>query len=549
MSANLLSVEKLAIRFTTPFGIVDAVRDVSFTLERGEILGLVGESGSGKTITCRSILGLLPKNALPPAGRIYFSGVNILDLAEVELSQIRGEKMSMIFQTPTTFLDPLARVGEQIAESLRYHLKYNHAQGRSYSIELLRSVQIVEPERRVSAYPHELSGGMKQRVMIAAALACRPEILIADEPTTALDVTVQAGILELLRQIREERGLSIILVSHDLGVVAEICDRVVVMKDGCVVEEGTTRDILINPQAPYTQKLISSHPSIDLNVSTQVQEDSRGSTSADILKVENLSVTFKATEGVLQHLFGRGGAAIRAVEGVNLNLKQGETLGIVGESGSGKSTIARTLVSLVPPTSGRVIYKGKPLEEMTRQEFMAYRRAVQMVFQDPISSLNPRMTVNQTLAEPLLKHRICPAEEVDERVDRLMRSVELPAELRIRKPHEISGGQCQRVAIARALTVNPEILIADEITSSMDVTIQAQILELLEKLRDEMGLSIIMISHDLGVIQKLCQNIAVMHNGRVVEYGTAEQVIKLPGDPYTRQLIAAVPHMPVKASL
>ncbi len=548
MSENLLSVENLGIRFKTNIGMVDAVRDISFTLEQGEILGIVGESGSGKTITCRAILGILPKNALTPVGRVKFSGKNLLALPEEQLSQIRGEKISMIFQTPSTYLDPLMTVGEQIGESLRFHFNLPPGQRLTQSIELLDSVQIVDPARRVHSYPHELSGGMKQRVMIAAALACHPEILIADEPTTALDVTVQAGILKLLKQLRDEHGLSIILVSHDLGVVSEICDRVVVMKDGCVVETGTKRDILLNPQEEYTKELIASHPSIDLTLYEGEDITSQALVDNEILRVEGLSVTYGEESGLWKRAFGQKRAVVRAVNNVSFRLEQGETLGIVGESGSGKSTIARAIVRLLQPASGKIFFKGRSLDEMTSQDFRAYRHAVQMVFQDPTASLNPRMSVEQTLSEPFRKLEICPQNEIDARITQLMNSVELSKDLRSRRPHEISGGQCQRVAIARALSVNPEILIADEVTSSMDVTIQAQILALLEKLREEMSLSIILISHDLGVIQKLCRNIAVMYNGNIVEYGPADQIIKTPHNQYTRQLIEAVPHMPVAGS-
>lgn len=545
MSEKLLSVENLGIRFKTDFDLVDGVRDISFTLERGEILGIVGESGSGKTVTCRAILGLLPKNALAPTGRIMFSGQNLLALSEEQMSRVRGEKISMIFQTPSTYLDPLMKVGGQIGETLQFHLGLTAEQRLSESIKLLDSVQIVNPDKRVFAYPHELSGGMKQRVMIAAALACQPAMLIADEPTTALDVTVQAGILKLLKHIREERGLAIILVSHDLGVVSEICDRVVVMKDGLAVESGTKRDILLNPQANYTRELISSHPSIDLTLYDEGNAPPPVAAKNEILHVEGLNVTFGDSSGLWERVFSRGRAVVRAVNDVSFSLAEGETLGIVGESGSGKSTIARAVVRLLKPASGVIKFKGHSIDEMSPQDLRAYRHAVQMVFQDPTASLNPRMSVEQTLSEPLRRLKICPPAEVDERVNQLMSSVELSLDLQRRRPHEISGGQCQRVAIARALSVNPEVLIADEITSSMDVTIQAQILALLEKLREKMSLSIILISHDLGVIQQLCRNIAVMYNGKIVEYGPADRIIKTPQNQYTRQLIEAVPHMPV----
>jgi peptide/nickel transport system ATP-binding protein len=390
---------------------------------------------------------------------------------------------------------------------------------------------------------------MKQRLMIASALACQPHILLADEPTTGLDVTVQAGILKLLKQLREERNISIILVSHDLGVIAETCDRVVVMKDGRVVEIGSTRQILLQPQADYTRILISAHPSRYLNIVEQLslEKNPEPLTKPPVLQLENLSVTFGYTGRLANRLPDvLVKPPVQAVDNVTFDVKQGEAVGIVGESGSGKSTVARTIVRLITPTNGRVIYKGKDVHSMGSKDLLAYRRSIQMIFQDPFASLNPRMTVFETLAEPLRKHHICPDHEVDARIAALLESVELSISLKNRKPHEISGGQCQRVAIARALTLKPEIIIADEITSALDVTIQAQILELLEKLREEMNLTILMISHDFGVVKRICERILVMHDGRIVESGPANQVISQPTDPYTRELVAAVPRMPTQ---
>lgn len=547
----LLSVKDLAIEFETSSGRVPALRGVSFDLKPGEVLGIVGESGAGKTVACRSIVRLLPSTARINSGHIWFRGRDMLALDEPELAKVRGEKIAMIFQNPSTHLDPLMPVGKQIGESIKYHFGTEPEQIRVQVIKLLESVRMPHPERWVDAYPHELSGGMRQRVMIAAALACRPGVLIADEPTTALDVTVQAAILRLLKLLRDERELSIILVSHDLAVIAETCDRVVVMKDGRVVETGSTTEIINRPKADYTKKLISSQPELmsrDRCVSTTSAADEsvaqgRASDSHAILKIENLSVHFTQTSGFLDWVRRRTGEVVKAVDQLSIDVRQGETLGIVGESGSGKSTIARAIVRLVEPQAGRILFKASPVEEKDSEGIAKFRRAVQIVFQDPYTSLNPRFTVMQTLAEPLHKYGICPRSDIPERVRDLMKTVELPADLMHRRPSQLSGGQRQRVGIARALSLNPEVIIADEVTSSLDVTIQAQILDLLRKLRDSMNLTIIFISHDLGVVRSLCQTVAVMRRGQLVEYGPTEQIFQSPREAYTQQLLASIPHM------
>ena len=377
--------------------------------------------------------------------------------------------------------------------------------------------------------------------MIAAALACEPKVLIADEPTTALDVTVQASILKLLKQLRDEQGLSVIMVSHDLGVIAEMCDRMVVMKDGQVVETGRREEIIFAPQAAYTKKLIAAHPELGKVEGGRVSEADTPE-AVPLLEVDQLKVHF-GSQGKLGKLLPFGRHFVKAVDGVSLRLQRGATLGLVGESGSGKSTVARALVGLTSPTSGTVRYRGQSLSELHGKERFAYRRAVQMVFQDPFSSLNPRLSVAETLAEPLRKHQVCPAAEVKERVRALMETVELATTLKYRRPHQLSGGQCQRVGIARALALEPEVLIADEITSALDVTIQAQILGLLERLREEMGLTIFFISHDLGVVQHLCETVAVMRQGQLVEVGPTTQILSNPKEAYTQALLDAVPRM------
>ena len=538
--SEVISVDNLGIVFDTPRGPVTALRGISFALSQGEILGIVGESGSGKSVACHAVLRLLPKNARV-TGKIHVAGRSVLELPNRDLLSLRGQQVAMIFQNPASHLDPLMTVGQQVGEAVRFHFGVNRKEARRRAVELLHKVRIAEPEQRVDAFPHELSGGMKQRVMIAAALACEPKVLIADEPTTALDVTVQASILKLLKQLRDEQGLSVVMVSHDLGVIAEMCDRIVVMKDGQVVETGRREEIIFAPQAAYTKKLIAAHPELGKVESGRMTE-AAASEAVPLLEVDQLKVHF-GSQGKLGSFLAFGRHFVKAVDGVSLALQRGETLGLVGESGSGKSTVARALVGLTSPTGGTVRYRGQLLSELHGKERFAYRRAVQMVFQDPFSSLNPRLSVTETLAEPLRKHQMCPAAEVKERVQALMETVELPTTLKHRRPHQLSGGQCQRVGIARALALEPEVLIADEITSALDVTIQAQILGLLERLREEMGLTILFISHDLGVVQYLCQNVAVMRQGRLVEVGPTAQILSNPKETYTQALLDAVPRM------
>jgi peptide/nickel transport system ATP-binding protein len=533
VSDALLSVEHLAVTLGTAQGPVEAVRDVSFELRAGEALGIVGESGSGKTVTCRSILGLLPSNA-SLAGRVVLDGTEIIGSSPNDMASLRGRRVGMIFQNPASFLDPIMRVGKQIAEGLRFHQGLTRHEARRAAIELLDRVRIVNPQLRVDAYPHELSGGMKQRVMIAGALACRPEILIADEPTTALDVTVQARILELLDELRREEQLSLILVSHDLGVISSVCDRVIVMKDGRIVEEGSTVELMRRPSHPYTCELIGANPSL----APVAETSGEGSASEPLVAVEEVSVTFDQHRGRLaRKLFGEGRPPVQAVRGVTLSVAEGGAIGIVGESGSGKTTLGRAIVGLVTPSSGQVVY---------RQDIQAAGRPmIQMVFQDPFASLNPRHSVERAIAEPIRWNRLREPDQVQERVRELMAAVELPWELRDRRPHQLSGGQCQRVAIARVLAAEPKAIVADEVTSSLDVTIQKQILDLLRTLRDQLDLTIVLISHDLGVVRSFCDRVAVMHEGLLVEEGIAEDVMAAPSEAYTRELIAAAPRVPV----
>jgi peptide/nickel transport system ATP-binding protein len=530
IAAPLLEVENLAVSF----GPVAAVRGISLTVGEGEILGLVGESGSGKSITCRALLGLLPGNARA-TGRVSFGGRDLLALQGEEMRAVRGREISMIFQNPSSHLDPLMTVGGHVAEPLRHHFGQSRKEARENAIEVLRSVQIVEPERRINAYPHELSGGMKQRGLIGAAMACRPRLLLADEPTTALDVTVQKHILELLRDLNRAHGLSIVLVSHDLAVVTELCDRVVVMRHGEIVEQGFTREVMRAPQHAYTRLLIDSQPS----ALALPDAGRRPETKMPLIELDRLSVTY-SKPGLLP---GARREVVQALDEVSFTVEAGECFGIVGESGSGKSTIARAIMRLVGPSRGGIRFRGADIGGLTGPELAAFRRKVQMVFQNPFDSLNPRMLVIDAIAEPLIRHGLATRKAAHQHARALMRQVELADDLGSRKPKQLSGGQCQRVGIARALALDPEVLIADEITSALDVTIQAQILKLLQRLRADRGLTVIYISHDLAVVRRFCDRIAVFRAARLVEMGSTEEVLERPRDDYTMALIASAPRL------
>ncbi len=524
----LISVENLSIRFETAHGPVDAVKGVSFQIRKGEALGIVGESGSGKSVVCRALLQLLAPNARVTGGQVLHEGRDVLTLPPDALNRYRGETAAMIFQNPSTHLDPIMRVGDQVAEGLRIHRGLGKAEAAEAAVGLLEEMKILDAPRRARAYAHELSGGMRQRVMIAAALACHPALLIADEPTTALDVTVQAQILGLIQKVRAETDLTLVLVSHDLGVIGQVCDRIIVMKDGQVIETGTTRDILTAPQHDYTKALIAAQPSL-----LPDREEAR-SQGPEIVAVDGLAVRFKVARSLSEVIARKPVHEVKAVDGVSLSLRRGGSLGVVGESGSGKSTLARALVGLVQPTSGtiRIDGAGRPKA-----------RVVQMAFQDPYMSLNPALTVAQTLAEPFKAHHLCAPSEIPARLKALMAQVELPESLLRRKSGQLSGGQRQRVGIARALAMAPDILIADEVTSALDVSIQAQILGLFKRLQRDLGLTLILISHDLAVVRHLCEDVAVMRHGKLVEYGPAAEVLSAPASDYTRALLDAVPKL------
>lgn len=527
----LLSVQGLCVSF----GALTVVRNVGFELMAGEVLGIVGESGSGKSLTCRALLGLLPDHA-NVAGRVLFGGRNILGCTPREMRAVRGREMAMIFQNPASHLDPLRTVGHHVGEPVRLHGTARDVEAET--LEILRAVEINDPEKRVRAYPHELSGGMKQRVMIGGAIACAPRLLLADEPTTALDVTVQARILDVLRDLNRRLGLGVILVSHDLAVVSQMCHRVVVMRQGEVVEAGPTRDILNVPRHDYTRLLIASQPSrLELPAVPGTVVD-----AAPLFSIRNLGVTYHPG-GVLQ----RRSAAVHALSDVSLDIRRGECFGIVGESGSGKSTMAKALMRLVSPSAGQMLFCGEDIHRLKGARLAAYRRRVQMAFQNPFDSLNPAMTVVDTIAEPLRRHGIAGAAEARRRALDMMRQVELPETYAHRHPGQLSGGQCQRVGIARALILDPEVLVADEITSALDVTIQAQIIRLLVRLRRERNLTVVYISHDLDVVRKLCDRIAVFRAARLVEIGETARVLEQPQSEYTALLRDSVPRMQVEA--
>ncbi|KQY63075.1 glutathione ABC transporter ATP-binding protein [Ensifer sp. Root142] len=529
----LMEVENLSISF----GSLETVKGVSFSVNAGEILGIVGESGSGKSLTCRALMGILPRTATT-MGAVRLEGRSLLELGEPDWCSIRGRELGMIFQNPASHLDPLRRIGKQVAAPMVRHLGISKREGERRTIQLLEDVGIHDAHARSRSYPHEFSGGMKQRAMIAAAIGCGPKLLIADEPTTALDVTVQARILKLLRDLNRNRGLSIILISHDLAAIASTCSRVIVMRNGEIVEQGTTEEIINRPKSSYTQLLIASQPNGWSNTGDQAP----ASRSTPLISVDKLSVSFVPRGNLLT-----GSASKRipflALNEVDLQVSAGETVGIVGESGSGKSTLARAIVRQNKPSNGAISFDGSDVHELSGAELRRFQRRVQMVFQNPYDSLNPRMSVRDAVAEPIWRHGLSDRRSALIRADDLLEMVELPRALRERRPRQLSGGQCQRVGLARALSLEPELLIADEITSALDVTTQAQILELLGRLQRERQLALLYISHDLGVVNSICQRVYVFKGGRIVESGPTQQVLNKPQDSYTRELVGSVTHL------
>jgi peptide/nickel transport system ATP-binding protein len=569
----MLSVQGLSVSFRTRAGWVSAVESVSFELPTGQTLGIVGESGSGKSVSSLAIMRLLPT---PPAkissGEIWFDSpslgrVNLLTLPEKSMQHLRGNEIAMIFQEPMTSLNPVFTCGDQVVEAIRLHQKVSFAEARDRTLALFEEVRLPNPSRIFSAYPHQLSGGQKQRVMIAMAIACNPRLLIADEPTTALDVTVQKTILELLQELQAKHGMSLIFISHDLGVIGEICDRVLVMYKGRIVEEGPVQDIFASPHDPYTRGLIACRPPLDRRLhrlptlsdflknpeKLTVEDALRTETISEeayrqrqaqlaqkppILEVQNLCVYFPIQKGI----FSRTVGYVKAVDNVSFTVYPGETVGLVGESGSGKTTTGRAILRLIEPTSGQVRFQGQDITTLPVKDLRPLRKHMQIIFQDPYSSLNPRLTVGSALTEPMLFHGLARTlKEAQERAIALLEQVGLEADHFYRYPHEFSGGQRQRIAIARALAVEPKFIICDESVSALDVSVQAQVLNLLLDLQEKYGLSYIFISHDLSVVKFMSDRLLVMNQGQMVESGYAEDIYCSPKHEYTQKLIDAIP--------
>ena len=568
---RLIEVDDLRVYFPLEDETVKAVEGVSWHIDKGETLAVVGESGSGKSVTAMSLMRLTDY----AGGKIMSGTANFrrkngatVDLASERqdvMRNIRGNDISMIFQEPMTSLNPVFTVGMQIAEAIILHQGKTEEEALDMALEMLKLVRIPEPEKQLTQYPHQLSGGMRQRVMIAMALSCRPSLLIADEPTTALDVTIQAQILGLIKKLQQDIGMSVMFITHDMGVVAEVADRVVVMLRGEKVEEGPAVEIFHNPQHPYTKALLSAVPKLgsmngrtlpakfaNVDISRAEGDEVKEQTSdeelldirdtvrrddAPLIEVKGLTTRFDIRKG----LFGTATGRIHAVEGIDFSLQPGETLALVGESGCGKSTTGRSIIRLEEPTRGSVKFEGQELTKLSAKQMRPYRRQMQMIFQDPFASLNPRMTVGDAIAEPIIVHELAKGQEARDRVASLLQRVGLEPEHAARYPHEFSGGQRQRLCIARALGLEPQLIIADEAVSALDVSIQAQVINLMMDLQEEFGLSYLFISHDMAVVERVSHRVAVMYLGEIVELGMRGQVFENPQHPYTKKLMSAVP--------
>ncbi len=567
-SKPILDIKNLGISFRNEEGWNKAVDNVSFSVGKGETIGIVGESGSGKSVTSLSMLQLLPpKMSRIDSGSIIYhdngTEFDLLKIKESEIRKIRGNRIAMIFQEPMTSLNPVMRCGKQITESVMLHLNYTKEQAKEYTLKLFRDVLIPNPEYAFTAYPHQLSGGQKQRVMIAMAISCSPDVIIADEPTTALDVTVQNSVLKLLKDLQKKLALSLIFISHDLGVISEIADRVLVMNKGVIVEQNKSQEIFSNPQHPYTKGLMACRPPLSVrplrlitvsdfteaigNKPPQLEIETHGAReqrhsqlyeNEPFLRVNNLSVRFQLPKPIFQ----KEKAHFVAVDNVSFDVYRGETLGLVGESGCGKTTLGRALLRLNEPSEGSISYGGEEFTQLKPKELRERRKKIQIIFQDPYSSLNPRIAIGQAIMEPLVAHNIYAGyKERKQKVLELLERVNLQPEYFNRYPHQFSGGQRQRICIARALILNPEFVICDESVSALDVSVQAQVLNLLNDLKKEFGFTYIFISHDLSVVRYMSDRIMVMKSGRIIEEGDADTIYEHPGQEYTKQLIEAIP--------
>lgn len=524
----LLNITNLSVHFGS-FAVVD---DISFEIRHGETFALVGESGSGKSITALSVLRLLPNNAVMRATSITLQDQDLLKIPEIDFCQLRGRRIGLIFQDPMSSLNPVMTIGQQIAEVLHIHFQLSKAETNQRVLELLQQVEIPEPERRINEYPHQLSGGQRQRVMIAIALAGKPDLLIADEPTTALDVTIQAQILQLLKNLQKQTGMALWLISHDLALVSNIADRIAVMQKGKIIETASIAKFFHQAQHPYSLKLLAALPKMDSCLGRQTQ------VKTALLSVEKFKVYYPIRKGIFKRVVGH----IKAVDGVDFDLHSGSTLALVGESGCGKTSLGKGLLNLIPAEAGRVLFNGVDMTQLQGEALRRQRAEMQIVFQDPFSAMNPRMLVGDIIAEGLIALRPdISHEEKQRRVSELLQHVDLPTESALRYPHEFSGGQRQRICIARALAVEPKLIICDEPTSALDVSVQSQIIALLKNLQKQQGLSYLLITHNLGVVAEMADEVAVMYQGKIVERGLVEQVLMQPQHDYTKTLLAAVP--------
>ena len=537
----ILNVSNLSVGFQSRHGLTEVLHGISFELNRGKTTCIVGESGSGKSVSARAILNMVTHPGIITGGKILFDpdgkgtkDLTLFDPRGKAIREIRGGRIGMIFQEPMSSLSPVHTIGSQIVEAIKLHRDVDKKTAESMAIQALAQVEIPNPDRAVERYSFEFSGGMRQRAMIAMALACQPDVLIADEPTTALDVTTQAEILDLISTLQSDLGMAVMFITHDMGVVAEIADDVVVMEKGNIVESGDINDIFDAPKHSYTQKLLASVQRLSEPAAGKVKPVAN---ATEILRVKNLHLWFEKKEGFFQ----RTTDITKAVNGVDFVLRQGEALGIVGESGSGKTSVGRCVARVHNPKSGIIEYNGKDITKASEEELRSKRRQIRMIFQDPFASLNPRMTVKQIIAEPLVVNKIASGKELDERIAKLLLEVGLDPNMMERYPHAFSGGQRQRIVIARAIALEPKLVIADEPTSALDVSIRTQVLDLLLRLQADLGLSFIFISHDMAVIRYFCDRVAVMYQGQLVEIGETEEVIGNPQHPYTKALLSSVP--------